>query len=208
MKDRLFKLYNSTIVKRKKLTIITILIVIILISTVGVGYFYYGVGMSEKTKANIINSTISKKEYDKARELTDRYIKETDEQSKLLKELHLNTIDLCEQTGTGSIEEAANKYKALKEQLDTLKIIKVDITREKYSSNYHNVEVTVQNNGKENISYVKIGLDFKDKSGNIIQSDWTNDSSIIKPNAKQTIKKMVSDDIKYDKVQAEVQEFR
>lgn len=206
MKEKLLKIKNL-ILKHKKVSISAVSIIILLL-ILGIGYFHFGIGMSDKTKANIINSEIAKKEYDKARELTERYIKETDEQSKILKKLHLNIIDMCEQTNTGSLEESTKKYKELKDYVDTVKIIKVDIVNEKYNSSYHNVEVTVQNNGKENISYVKIGLDFKDKNGNIIQSDWTNDSSIIKPNAKQTIKKMVSNDIKYDTVHAEVLEFK
>jgi len=208
MKDKFLKVYNFIIVKHKKKSIISGLIMILIVLIFGIGYFYYGIGMSDKTKANTINSAISKKDYNKARDLTDRYVKGNDEQSIALKKLHISIIDTCEQSNTGSLEEATKKYKELKDYVNTVKIVKVDITKEKYNSSYHNVEVTVQNNGKENINYVKIGLDFKDKNGNIVQSDWTNDSSVIKPNAKQTIKKMISNDIKYDTVQAEVQDFK
>jgi archaellum component FlaF (FlaF/FlaG flagellin family) len=208
MVSKIKNLYNFVIVKHKKLTIIIGVITIILITIIGTGYFYYGIGMSEQHKNDRIKSVVLNKEYDKATEMTNRYFNKTDEQSIAIKKVNMSLIDLCKTTNTGSLEEATSKYKALQEQLNTVKIIKVDITKEKYNSSYHNVEVTVQNNGKENINYVKIGLDFKDKNGNIIQSDWTNDSSVIKPNAKQTIKKMVSNDIKYDTVQAEVQDFR
>lgn len=205
MKSKLLKLYNTITVKNKKAIIVVSLVIISLILLIGIGYFHYGIGMSDEIKINIINSEISKKEYDKARDLTNRYIKEVDEKSKLLKEFHLNTIDLCEQTGTGSLDEATTK---IKEYINTVKIVKTEVKSKGSYSNYKYIEVTVKNNGKENINYIKIGFDFIDKNGDIIQSDWTNDNSIIKPNATQKITKMVSKDIKFNIVKTEILDFR
>lgn len=44
--------------------------------------------------------------------------------------------------------------------------------------------------------HIELNIYFKDDNGNIIGSDWTNDNSIIKPNASQTISNMMSKDIK------------
>ena len=207
MKEKLLKLRNMIKKHKKVSSVITIFIILILF--VGyIGYFNYGIGMSDKQKTTRINSILSTKDYKKAKEVTNVYFKGLDEQSVATNKLMVSTIDLCESTNTHNLEEAMNQYKTLKERVDSLKIIKTEIIHPKYSSNYENIEVTVQNNSKENISYVKIGLDFKDKSGNIIQSDWTNDDSIIKPNATQKLTKMVSKDIKYDTVQSEVLDFK
>ena len=86
-----------------------------------------------------------------------------------------------------------------------LKIIKKDM-KSTYSSDYRDINITVQNNGTDNINYVKINLFFKDDSGNIIKSEWTNDSSCIKPNATQVITKMVKQDGWYS-VNAEIESY-
>ncbi|NRU52576.1 FxLYD domain-containing protein [Clostridium beijerinckii] len=197
-----------SILNHKKISMIIFAIFIMILSISYILYFNYGIGMSEKQKTTRINALIADKNYNKARELNNIYFNENDEKNKALNNLFVATINLCEQTQTKNLEEATNQYNDVKKKVDALKIIKVDIKKEKYNSNYHNIEVTIQNNSDKNINYVKIGLDFKDKDGNIIQSDWTNDSSTIKPNAKQTIKKMESNDIKYDTVQANIEEFR
>lgn len=54
-------------------------------------------------------------------------------------------------------------------------------------SDYRDINITIKNNGNENINYVKINLYFKDKNGNVIKSDWANDDSCIKSNSRQTI---------------------
>jgi len=207
MKGKLLKL-KGFIKEHKKSSIISLIVIALILVASYIGYFNYGIGMSEKQKTNRINLTLSTKNYNKARDMTNIYFKGTDAQSSAINKLFVSTIDLCEQSNTGSLEEAMNQYKALKDHIDSLKIIKTEIVNPKYSSGYQNIEITVQNNGKENISYVKIGFDFKDKNGNIIQSDWTNDDSIIKPNATQKLTKMVSKDIKYDTVQSEILDFK
>lgn len=75
---------------------------------------------------------------------------------------------------------------------NNVKIVELD--NEYTGSGYGDLHITIQNNSNRNIRYVKLNIYFKDESGNIIKSDWTNDRSIILPGAKQTISKMV----KYD----------
>jgi DNA-binding protein YbaB len=207
MKEKILELKNL-IRQNKKVTSISVIFIILILFIGYTGYFDYGIGMSDKQKTNRINSIVLTKNYTKAKNMNNVYFKGTDEQSIATNKLILSTINVCESTNASNLEEAMSQYKDLKEKVDSLKIIKTEIVHPKYSSNYENIEITVQNNGKENVSYVKIGLDFKDKNGNVIQSDWTNDNSIIKPNSTQKLTKMVSKDIKYDTVQSEVLDFK
>lgn len=63
-------------------------------------------------------------------------------------------------------------------------------------SNYKDINTKIINKSQKNITYIKLNIYFEDDKGNIIGSDWTNDSSTIKPNATQTISKMIPKDIK------------
>ncbi|WP_459481911.1 zinc-ribbon domain-containing protein [Clostridium saccharoperbutylacetonicum] len=195
---------NSIIVRHKKKSIIGLIVVVISIICY-IGYFNYGIGMPEQQKNDRINALVLAKEYNEARSMNDVYFKETDKATILIHDLHKSVIDTCEVTNTGNLAEATDKYNQLK---NTVKIIKTEIVNFKYSTNYQTIKVTVQNNSKENLSYVKIGLDFKDKNGKVIQSDWTNSDSVIKPGATQTLEKMVSKDVKYDTVHSEVLDFK
>lgn len=207
MKSKLLRLYNTikTKIKNKKIISIISLAIISLILMMGIGYFHYGIGMSDQTKNDNIKAQLSQKKYDKAKKLTNRYFKGTDTKATTMKEYNINMISICEESGVGTLDEAINK---LQEYLNSVKIIKTEVKSRGYYNSYKDIEVTVQNNSKNNINYVKIGLYFLDKDGNIIQSDWTNDSSIIKPGATQKITKMVSNDIKFTLVKAEILDFR
>ena len=74
------------------------------------------------------------------------------------------------------------------------------------SSDYKNINITVQNNGTTNINYVKINLFFENSRGSIVKSEWTNDSSCIKPSATQVITKMVKSE-GWDSVSSEIGEY-
>jgi hypothetical protein len=54
---------------------------------------------------------------------------------------------------------------------------------------YYNVIIHFKNNSSETINYVKINMFFKDIDGNVIQSDWTNDSSPVLSGATQRLEK-------------------
>jgi integrase/recombinase XerD len=71
---------------------------------------------------------------------------------------------------------------------------------------YVNVNVTINNGGTTAINYIKINLYYKDSSGNIIRSEWTNDDSDIEPGASQVITKMTEND-GWDSVHAEIAEI-
>jgi hypothetical protein len=198
------KLFKSILIKHKKKSIAIGLILIVLFSTVGIGYFGYGIGMSDNQKSNRINAIIKTKNYVKAREINNRYFNGDDDKSIAQNNLMKSTIRLCESFNVGSMDEVASQYKQLESKVNSLKIVKTEVVNKSYSKT---VEITVQNNSNKNINYVKIGLDFKDSKGNIIQSDWTNDDSIIKPNAKQKLTKIVPSNLVFDTVTAEVLEF-
>lgn len=203
MNKDIIKLYKLKLIKNKRLVIVALALLVLLIIG-SIGYFHYGIGMSPKEKTKRINEVIAQKDYDKARKMNERYYNKDKEDTKLAYNLLRSSIDLCQITDSGNIEEAYAKTPSKK----SAKITNVKIINRNYDSNYQDVAVTVENTGDTNISYVKIGLNFKDANGNIVQSDWTNDDSIIQPNSTQTIKKMVSKDFIYDTVQAEILECK
>lgn len=65
----------------------------------------------------------------------------------------------------------------------------------KYSE-YKDINTKITNKSKKNIVYIKLNIYFEDSNGNVVGSDWTNDDSRIKPNATQTISKMIPKDVK------------
>lgn len=75
-------------------------------------------------------------------------------------------------------------------------------------NNYMYLYITVKNNSNYDINYIKVNIYLEDKDGNIIQSDWTNDSSCIKPGATQTLEKMVKKNSACTQWSAEVEECR
>ena len=95
------------------------------------------------------------------------------------------------------------------EDLKNVKIEKVEISSLNYSyrSKYTDVNTTIKNNSDKNIQYIKINLYFKDGNGDIVKSEWTNDSSTIKPGASQTISKMTNKE-GWEVVSAEIDEVK
>lgn len=90
---------------------------------------------------------------------------------------------------------------------NAVKISHVEIKDKSYSSDYINIDVTVENAGTTPVNYIKINLYFKDDNGNIVKSDWTNDDSVIRPGASQVITKMMELD-GWTQVSAEIAEVR
>lgn len=88
-----------------------------------------------------------------------------------------------------------------------VKILDVNIKRRSYSSDYVDIEVTVNNGGESSVNYIKINLFYEDENGNIIKSDWTNDSSVIRPGASQVITSMTEID-GWQTVRAEIADIR
>lgn len=88
----------------------------------------------------------------------------------------INT-DFVASTG-GTVEDYSN-----------IKITNVKVEKSS-SSKYRDILITVENNSSKSVRYIKINLYYKDDEGNIIKSEWTNDSATIKSGATQIINKM------------------
>lgn len=190
--------------KNKKVSIPIIILVCILV-VVAFLYTTFGIGMTDTHKDKAIMGASATKNYEKAKNLAMRYY--NNDANK--QEQYITLINMLEEAGVGTLEEYTLHLQQLTQkakEMNVLKIEKVEIVPKNYGE-YHDINVTVRNTGDKNISYVKINLYFKDKDGNIIASDWTNDNSRILPNAQQTISKMVSDKIRYHTVTAEIAEF-
>lgn len=90
----------------------------------------------------------------------------------------------------------------------TVRIDNVEIEQRSYYSDYVDINITFTNNSSNRkIRYIKVNLLFEDASGNIVQSDWTNDSSTVYPGARQTITKMAKKD-GWKRVRAVVDEVK
>lgn len=93
------------------------------------------------------------------------------------------------------------------EDYNKVAIESVKIKNKDYKSDYCDIEVTIKNDSSIDINYVKIDLYYKDANNNIINSEWTNDSSCIKSGAKQTLVKTTKIG-GWETVKAEISELR
>jgi len=116
---------------------------------------------------------------------------------------HESKIKVLELIVSYRKDEFEREFGVSLDDLVAVKISDVEIERPSYSSDYVDIKVTVTNNGERTVNYIKINLFYKDSAGKIIRSEWTNDSSAIKPGASQVITKMTKDDGWYS-VEAEI----
>lgn len=186
-------------VNKKKIVVISVVILML-----GGLLIYKTVPFTDEQKNSRINSAIAKYDYQKAYELNDKYFGKSINDKNMYK-VNVLSIDLCESTNKGSIADATKYVEQLEESKP--KIIKVKVTKQSYSSDYVDVDVTLQNNGTSSLNYVKINLYYMDKDGNTIKSEWTNDNSEILPNAMQTLTKMTQKE-GWTQVRAEVSDWK
>lgn len=187
------------VINKKKMVIISIVMLIF-----GGLLIYKTVLFTDEQKNSRINSAIAEYDYQKAYKLNDKYFgKNANDEN--IHNVNKLSIDLCESTNKGNITDATNYIEQLKESKP--KIINVKITKPSYSSDYVDVNVTIQNNSTDSLNYVKINLFYTDKDGNTIKSEWTNDNSEILPNATQTLTKMTQND-GWTRVHAEVADWK
>lgn len=186
----------------KKKTILIGTVILILCGLL----IYKVIPFTVNQKNDRINNAISEYDYQKAYKLNDKYFGDsTNEIDENNYKINTLSIDLCKSTNKGSVLEATDYVKQLNESKP--EITNVEVVRKKYSSDYVDVDITIQNNGTESLSYVKINLYYTDESGNTIKSEWTNDDSNIQPNATQTLTKMTEKD-GWKQVRAEVSDWR
>lgn len=120
-----------------------------------------------------------------------------DKKRKEVVEMALNDINNSIMASTGGTAEDINN----------VEIENVSIERKSYSSDYVDIETTIKNNSNKSIRYIKINLHFKDSKGNIVKSEWTNDSATIKQGANQIVSKMTLKD-GWTSVSAEIDEVK
>lgn len=87
-----------------------------------------------------------------------------------------------------------------------VKISNLKIENRSDDSNYKDIKIIIDNEGKIPVQYIKVNLYYKDESGKIVKSEWTNDGSIIQPGASQVLYKMTEMNGWQD-VQAEIAEI-
>lgn len=191
-----------TVKNNKKKTILIGTVILILCGLL----IYKVIPFTVNQKNDRINNAISEYDYQKAYKLNDKYFgSSTNEIDENNYQINTLSIDLCKSTNKRSVLEATDYVKKLNESKP--EITNVEVVKKKYSSDYVDVNVTIQNNGTESLSYVKINLYYTDESGNTIKSEWTNDDSNIQPNATQTLTKMTEKD-GWKQVRAEVSDWR
>ncbi|MBY6809332.1 UNVERIFIED_ORG: hypothetical protein B2H98_12515 [Clostridium botulinum] len=214
------KIKNMLLRHKNKVSVILILFIAIGVAVAVQGYYKYKMTPEDKVKK--IEDVLAKKDYNKARNLTEKYLsgdEEEDYYEASLKEYCTKLINECEDHSVGSKEEL-NKYKSQEyakeqavkkvkqeEQQGKLEIIKIEAKQQNYSSKFCNVEITVQNKTNKPINYVKLNIFYFDENKNIVSSDWTNDSSKILPNAQQKITKMAEMD-GWKSVGAEIEYYK
>lgn len=159
----------------------------------------YGFTLSEKSKNEKILNVLANKNYNKARTLNERFFGNDTKGNKDFYNYNNTVINAYENLGIGTAKE----FKEIEEYVNTISIEKVAIKK----GYMRKIQVLVKNNSNKDVNYVKINLYYKDSLGNIIYSDWTNDSSCIKPNSTQIIETYVNEDINFSKIQAEVANF-
>lgn len=156
--------------------------------------------LSEKSKKIKITDSIKAKEYDKAKELTDKFCPEGTGKRELL-----SAIDLCEKYNVNDTQVA--KQKKYDEDLETKKRevkrqqleeytkfcgnIKVtDSYVEETGGNYFNACVVIENNNSRPISYIQFDVFIYDESGNLVNTAMANETNI-PANSKRIVKKML-----------------
>lgn len=184
----------------KKKVLIMSLIAIVLICGLLVVRQQTGLFMSTETKTSKITKCIQSKEYDKAKELTNKFYPKETEKRELL-----SNIDLCEKYNVNDTQVA--KQKKYDEDLETKKRevkrqqleeytkfcgnIKVtDSYVEETGGNYFNACVVVENNNSRPISYIQFDVFIYDESGNLVNTAMTNETNI-PANSKRIVKKML-----------------
>ncbi|WP_053956810.1 hypothetical protein [Inediibacterium massiliense] len=104
-------------------------------------------------------------------------------------------------------QDFENEYGRSISDYENVKITNVDIVSKDYSSDYVDINVTVNNGGETSVSYIKINLYYKNENEEVVKSEWTNDNSDIKPGASQVLTKMTKRE-GWKSVSAEIAEIR
>lgn len=195
---------KSALKKKKKKSIIIIIVVILICIIIGGGYYFTENYQIPDYKANFIQDEIDKGNYSKAIDLANKYYKN----DTYKRDTRIEEINAMQVFGVKSMSEVKKKqeekeYNELKQVVDELKNLPIEnVECVSRGNGFTDVNITIRNKGDNNVNYVKINLYYYDENNNVIQSEWTNDSSTILPNATQTITKMTN--VQFSTVKAEI----
>ena len=156
--------------------------------------------LSEKSKKIKITDSIKAKEYDKAKELTNKFYPKETEKRELL-----SNIDLCEKYNVNNTEIAKQKqYEDIlaekKKEVEKQKLEEyskfcenIELAEpyiEENGGRYFNACTVVENNNSRPISYIQFDVFIYDESGNLVDTAMTNETNI-PANSKRIVKKML-----------------
>lgn len=182
-----YKFRIDNLSKKKKI-LISVLSIVILIGCIIIWNSYKnyqyetGYNLSYEDKKINLDIELSIGNYNKAKQLSSAYKIHTDDIDKIIQ------IYKEHKDGKNNFASLSDVENYLSKQ----NCIVTDSYSTDISSLYREVHITVKNNSKSDINYVKVNLYFYDSNGKIVKSDWTNDSSCIKPGATQRLEKMVN----------------
>lgn len=179
----------------KKLIAVGLLVGLIIIGVIG-GWVYLTIPPSGE---KMYYTYLELEEYQKG--YGDVYLKQFDGSRFFWGKLDQKRVE-------ESQEYTKNLVKTWEETGAFVDIESVKLSTKDYSQNYYWVDIKVKNNGNSSIKYILIDLYFKDKDGNVVMSDWTNDNAIILPGATQVVSKMTPKDNNWDTVQAVIREVK
>jgi flagellar basal body-associated protein FliL len=160
--------YNVPPKRRKWLR--NILFVLIVVLVIGVGYIsvWNGWFLSESAKDEAIGQTYWTQGYTEAVKLARRYYGYSETGDSWVKVL-----------GIQQDEKSQEKL------INQIEIVEQNLGWEEYG--YRDYTVTLKNNSKETIRYIKVDIFLKDENKEIVHSDWTNWSGTLPPGASTTL---------------------
>lgn len=180
--------FEADKLSKKKKILLSVLSIIILIVCIMIWNSYKdyqyetGYNLSYQDKKINLEVELITGNYDKAKKLSYAYKIHTDDIDKII-QIYKERKD-----GKNNFASLSDVENYLSKQ----NCIITDLYSTSISSSYREVHIIVKNDSKRDINYVKVNLYFYDTDGKIIKSDWTSDSSCIKPGATQQIDKMVN----------------
>lgn len=187
--SKLSPLLKNKLSKKKILAIVLIVLLSLLFASISV-YRYHGLNMSKDQRIKKIYATLEKnKDYEEATKLADRYLKNDPEDLKRVKGL-IGLYKNVKVTNLKDYQAYARKQKSENDKKEKANSMEIeDVRWEDDNDRYGKAVITVKNTGNKNIKYVKVNIFMYDSNNNIIDSYWTNSSSLIKPGAKLELEK-------------------
>lgn len=204
---------KKSILKNKRILLISILSLILVLSAITVGYNYYGIGMSKSKKVDKIEKILLTKDYTKARKYAVRLFSSKSDKENLNSTLDL--INLYEELKISSPRDIANEAeKALNGIIESgnnnIQILDTQAYKNdaRTPNRVNEVCVTLKNVSSKNIEYVKVNIQYLDANNNKLGTDFIESNEIILSNGIQSVSKRVPNNMSISKVEASISTFR